>query len=151
MPYLSTKTYGHELGISCAFRQWRANSHCRFLHGYALSFSFVFTADGLDSRNWIMDFGALKALKQALQDTFDHKIVIAEDDPEKDTLCSLGGLGIGDPIVLPGVGCELFAAYAWRMASDIIKDLNPNVRVLSCEVREHGANSAIYKAEAYES
>ena len=33
----STKTYGHEEGLSCCFRQWRAtHSHCRLLHGYAL-------------------------------------------------------------------------------------------------------------------
>ena len=25
-----------------AFRQWRADSHCRFMHGYSLEFEFVF-------------------------------------------------------------------------------------------------------------
>lgn len=40
--YRSTKTYGHNAGLSCAFRQWKANSHCKYLHGYALSFKFVF-------------------------------------------------------------------------------------------------------------
>jgi 6-pyruvoyltetrahydropterin/6-carboxytetrahydropterin synthase len=40
------KTYGHELGLSACFRQHRAKSHCRFLHGYPLSFTFTFAADG---------------------------------------------------------------------------------------------------------
>ena len=41
--YFSTKTYGHERGLSCAFRQPLAlHSHCSLLHGYALSFSFKF-------------------------------------------------------------------------------------------------------------
>ena len=31
--FLSTKTYGHDLGLSAAFRQWRAESHCRLIHG----------------------------------------------------------------------------------------------------------------------
>lgn len=31
--YQSTKTYGHDRGFSCAFRQWRADSHCRLIHG----------------------------------------------------------------------------------------------------------------------
>ena len=34
--YRSSKTYGHEIGLSAAFRQWRAQSHCRLIHGYAL-------------------------------------------------------------------------------------------------------------------
>ena len=41
----STKTYGHEEGLSCCFRQWRAtHSHCRLLHGYALSFRLTFAS-----------------------------------------------------------------------------------------------------------
>ena len=40
--FLSSKKYGHERGLSAAFRQWRAVSHCRFMHGYSLEFEFVF-------------------------------------------------------------------------------------------------------------
>ena len=36
--YRSTKTYGNERGLSCAFRQWRADSHCNLIHGYSLGF-----------------------------------------------------------------------------------------------------------------
>ena len=36
MIHRATKTYGHDLGLSVAFRQWRADSHCRYLHGYAI-------------------------------------------------------------------------------------------------------------------
>lgn len=50
MTYKSTKLYGHEIGLSAAFRQWRAESHCRFLHGYALAVRFEFEADELDVR-----------------------------------------------------------------------------------------------------
>lgn len=50
MIYRSTKTYGHEIGLSAAFRQWRAESHCRFVHGYALAVKFVFEAGELDAR-----------------------------------------------------------------------------------------------------
>jgi len=79
--YLSTKTFGHELGLSAAFRQWKADSHCRFLHGYALAVKFTFAAEELDVRNWVVDFGGLKGLKQILEDTFDHKTLVASDDP----------------------------------------------------------------------
>ena len=58
--FFSTKTYGHETGLSCAFRQPNAtHSHCSLLHGYALSFKFVFGAQELDNKNWAVDFGDL--------------------------------------------------------------------------------------------
>ena len=62
--YISTKTYTH-LG-PVAYRQWRAESHCNLVHGYALSFHFEFESDTLDARNWVMDFGGLKPLKNNL-------------------------------------------------------------------------------------
>ena len=58
MKYRVTKTYGNERGLSCAFRQWRADSHCNLIHGYSLGFRFVFEAAQLDDRNWVYDFGA---------------------------------------------------------------------------------------------
>ena len=73
--YLSTKTYGHNIGLSAVFRQPHADhSHCRFLHGYSLAFKFTFGCDDLDHRNWCVDFGGLKPLKQWLEDSFDHKV-----------------------------------------------------------------------------
>lgn len=82
MAYLSTKTYGHEVGLSATFRQWRAKSHCRLLHGYSLSFRFEFEANTLDDKNLVVDFGGLKELRAILEGTFDHKTVVAADDPE---------------------------------------------------------------------
>jgi 6-pyruvoyltetrahydropterin/6-carboxytetrahydropterin synthase len=79
--HYSTKTYGAEVGLSSCFRQHKAQSHCRLLHGYAMSFSFKFGALVLDERNWVVDFGGLKGLKAILEETFDHKTIIAEDDP----------------------------------------------------------------------
>ena len=69
--YLSTKTY-RQIG-PVAYRQWRADSHCNLIHGYALSFHFEFECDTLDARNWCMDFGGLKDLKFKLEDWF-HQI-----------------------------------------------------------------------------
>ena len=69
--YYSTKTYGHEEGLSCMFRQPLAtHSHCSLLHGYALSFSFKFGCNHLDDKNWVVDFGDLKDLKAWLKDSF---------------------------------------------------------------------------------
>ena len=58
--HYSTKTYGHNIGLSAVFRQLHADSHCRFLHGYSLQFKFTFGCDELDEKNWVVDFGGLK-------------------------------------------------------------------------------------------
>lgn len=146
MPYRSTKTYGHEVGLSCCFRQWRAESHCRHLHGYALAIRFEFEADELDVRNWVVDFGSLKGLKGWLEDTFDHTLLVAEDDPLKDELCMLAGLDVAKVLVVPATGCERFAQYVFECAEVWLRDNGyaPRCRVALVEVREHGANSAIY-------
>ena len=76
MPYYSTKTYGHNIGLSAVFRQPHADhSHCKYLHGYSLAFKFTFGCSDLDNKNWAVDFGGLKPLKQWLEDSFDHKFM----------------------------------------------------------------------------
>lgn len=152
--YQSTKRYGHEVGLSCAFRQWRADSHCNQLHGYALAFKFVFECDVLDDKNWAVDFGGLKAIKRALEYHFDHTTVIATDDPLLEKFRALhdaGGLTLRE---LEAVGCEKFAQFAYNMADSWLRQEFPlnerrrrGLRVVSCEVSEHGANSAIYYGE----
>jgi 6-pyruvoyltetrahydropterin/6-carboxytetrahydropterin synthase len=148
--YQSTKTYGHEVGLSCAFRQWRADSHCQYIHGYALAFKFVFEASELDYRNWVVDFGGLKPLKNLLEKTFDHKLVLAEDDPALEYFIQGHQKGFLDIMTLPNVGCEAFAKEGFMYAVNVIKNLGhaDRVRVVSCEVSEHGANSAVYVNES---
>jgi 6-pyruvoyltetrahydropterin/6-carboxytetrahydropterin synthase len=147
MTYLSTKTYGHELGLSAVFRQWKATSHCNQLHGYSLSFRFVFEATELDHRNWVVDFGGLKGLKMALQYHFDHKTVVAEDDPKRKELEALQELGVADVVIVSAVGCEKFAELAADLATSELTalGLGERVRVAEVECSEHGANSAIYR------
>jgi 6-pyruvoyltetrahydropterin/6-carboxytetrahydropterin synthase len=145
--YLSTKTYGHERGFSCAFRQWRADSHCRLLHGYALAFKFTFGAEELDVRNWVVDFGGLASLKAILEDTFDHTTIIAQDDPLLSQFQMLNDMGACRLVVLPAGGCERFAEYVFAVADTWLKDAGykPRVHLVSVEVSEHGSNSAIYQ------
>ena len=153
MPFRSTKSYGHELGLSACFRQWRADSHCRLLHGYALSFKFVFEAEKRDANNWVLDFGSLKPLKEALVAAFDHKLVLAKDDPAVLLLSGLEEEGLADVVVIGRVGCEAFAELGWQFADGFLFEhkaaaiAERGLRVISCECAEHGANSAIYSIE----
>lgn len=147
--FQSTKTYGHEIGFSCAFRQHKAESHCSLVHGYALGFKFTFEAQNLDVRNWVVDFGGLKSLKQILADTFDHTLIIAEDDPLSSYFRSLHDAGGCRLVVLPAAGCEMFAKFVYEVADQWLKDAGfaPRCKLVSVEVSEHGANSAIYFGE----
>ena len=145
--FYSTKTYGHEIGLSCCFRQWRAESHCSLLHGYALSVRLEFTATELDVRNWVVDFGSLKSVKQMLKDTFDHTLLVAEDDPHKNELLKLANLGVARVVIVERTGCEAFAELIYQCISQWLWDAgySPRCSLVSVEVREHGANSAIYE------
>ena len=149
MPHLSTKTYGHNIGLSAVFRQPHADhSHCRFLHGYSLGFKFTFGCDELDHRNWAVDFGGLKPLKKWLEDNFDHKVVIDREDPFLYKFSELENMGLAEITVMDGVGAEKFAYHAWKFADKLIREATDNrCYCVSCECSEHGANSAIYHNE----
>jgi 6-pyruvoyltetrahydropterin/6-carboxytetrahydropterin synthase len=148
--YQSSKTFGHDLGLSSCFRQWRAHSHCRFLHGYALSIHLEFETEELDERNWCVDFGSLKPFRQQLENTFDHKLLVAEDDPRKEDLLRLQELGLAQVVMVEATGCEAFARLVFECAEIWLKDAGyaPRVRMHSVTVREHGANSATYRRTA---
>ena len=145
MKYQSTKTYGNDRGLSCCFRQWRADSHCNLIHGYSLGFTFIFEADVLDERNWVYDFGNCKWIKEFLEENFDHTLVISSDDPRLGKFKELNDTGLARLKVIHGVGCEKFSEFVYQYVSPIvIKQTLERVRLKSVEVFEHGANSAIY-------
>jgi len=145
--YSSTKTYVHSVGLACAFRQWRADSHCRFLHGYALSIKFTFCAAELDVRNWVVDFGSLKSMKGWLEDLLDHKTLVASDDPELEMFRELDKRGVICLREVPATGCEALAYHIYQFAETWLKDngYSPRCTLKSVEVREHDGNSAVYE------
>lgn len=151
--FLSTKTYGNDRGLSCCFRQWRStHSHCSMVHGYSIGVKLVFECDTLDERNWVMDFGGLKPLKQWLEYMFDHTMCVAEDDPLlpfwQSMATNLDTHHAIDLRIVPAVGCERFAEQVFDYVTNYLDEnrdtlLNPTVRLKSAEVFEHGANSSI--------
>jgi len=144
--YQVTKTYGHNLGLSACFRQYKASSHCHYLHGYALSFKLTFEAATLDARNWVIDFGGMRPIKDFLEATFDHKTVVANDDPEYILFKRMDEQNIIDLVTLPRVGCESFAEVVYNKVASILLSLRcgNDAKLISVECREHEGNSAIY-------
>ena len=149
MTYYSTKTYGHNIGLSAVFRQPNADhSHCHLLHGYSLAFKFTFGCKELDNKNWAVDFGSLKPLKKWLEDHFDHKTAVDINDPHLDKLKELEKHDLAEIVEFDGVGAEMFAKHAFDFADKLIREqTNNRCYVVEVECMEHGANSAIYRKE----
>ncbi|MDB4396028.1 6-carboxytetrahydropterin synthase [bacterium] len=142
MKFTSNKVI--DLG-SAAFRQWRStHSHCQYMHGYRLTANITFECDALDERNWVMDFGGLKHLKKILENTFDHKLVVAGDDPQLELFKQLDAAGVAKLVVLDaGVGCELFAEFVLKTADTFVDEVTGGrVRVQQVQINEHESNFA---------
>lgn len=143
LTYQSIKTYAHSVGLSCCFRQWRSESHCNQLHGYALKVQLTWEGD-LDYRNWVKDFGELGHVKRFLEGTFDHKTLVAADDPNIQLFKDMNDSGILDMIVLEDVGMEKFAEYIFRTAQFMFggRSDQGQSKLVSVQVWEHEGNSA---------
>ena len=144
MRYVSTKII--PMG-STAFRQWKADSHCKLIHGYRLQCKLWFTAEELDDKNWIYDFGGCKEIKNLLEKQYDHTTVVAADDPELDTFKLMSEKGMIDlRIADKGVGIERTAEWVYETTNKFVTEqTNNRVRVIKVEVWEHEGNSAIYE------
>jgi len=115
--YTSTKEYHNAFPV--AYRQWRADSHCNLIHGYAFSMKFYFGTDDLDVRNWAADYGGLKELKKTLEDQFDHTLIVAQDDPEMETFKLLQEKNMAKIVVLPALGCEALSDMLYKYVNGV--------------------------------
>jgi 6-pyruvoyltetrahydropterin/6-carboxytetrahydropterin synthase len=141
--FYSTKTWNNP-GLSCAFRQWRADSHCQKIHGYDVGFKYVWGADVLDENNWVVDFGLAKDLKKILEYWYDHTTIVAQDDPEIGWYQEAFSRGIIDLRIMRDVGCEKFADHAFFHGERWTKKVyGDRVKLISAEVFEHAGNSAV--------
>jgi len=133
MRYVSTKII--PMG-STAFRQWRADSHCKLIHGYRLQCKLWFTADELDDKNWVFDFGGCKEIKKILEHQFDHTTVVAADDPELSMFNLMSTKGMIDlRIAKNGVGIERTAEWVFDTVSNYVNDTTDSrVRLIKVEV-----------------
>lgn len=147
---VSTKIFD---GFSTCFRQWSAeNTHCKYLHGYAVSFKIWFEGE-LDHRNWVFDFGGMKRSKTLIDDKtpkeyfdwlLDHTVIIAESDPSLEVFKGLNLRGLIQLRVLPEVGAEKFAEFLLKKVDDFVyTETTGRVRATKLEFFENTKNSAI--------
>jgi len=149
--FRSTKVFD---GYSTVFRQWKADgTHCKFLHGYGVSFKVWFEGE-LDERNWVWDFGGMKRAKGTIDGMnpkawmdylFDHTTIVAQDDPYLPHFKQMDEDGIIQLRILDATGCERFAQYLYKIINDFLKvETEGRVKATKVEVYEHERNSASY-------
>jgi 6-pyruvoyltetrahydropterin/6-carboxytetrahydropterin synthase len=142
-------------GYSTVFRQWKADTtHCKYLHGYAVSFKVHFEGE-LDERNWVWDFGGMKRATNTIQgkspkDFFtwllDHTMIIAEDDPFLESFKRMDEAGVVQLRILPATGCEKFAEYLYKVINEFLAvETDGRVKAAKVEVYENERNSASYE------
>lgn len=146
MKHISTKTYT-QIG-PVAYRQWKSGTNCRYIHGYSYSFHFEFEADDLDARNWVIDFGSLRPLKEKLEEWFDHKLLVAMDDPEIEWYKEAERKGLAKLTIVEKTGCEGLSDFIYKYVNGILLPsfgASEAERVWCCkvEVRETNSNMAM--------
>ena len=150
--FQSTKLFD---GFSTVFRQWKAEgTHCRFLHGYGVSFRVWFEGE-LDERNWVWDFGGMKRANSTIDGMnpkawmdymFDHTTIVATDDPGIGGFRTMNDLGIIQLRELEAVGAEQFAKYIFEKLNTFVQEeTSGRVSVVRVEFMEHSKNTAIYE------
>ena len=141
-------------GFSTVFRQWKATTtHCRFVHGYGISFKVYFEGE-LDQRNWVWDFGGMKRAKTLIDGKspkawmdymFDHTLVVAEDDPELKAFQQMDAAGVAQVRIIPATGAEKFAEYIYNKLNEFVDaETEGRVKVTKVKFMEHGKNAAYY-------
>mgnify|MGYP006237836025 FL=1 len=145
MKFKSTKRFGP---ITTGHRQWRDKGHCSYVHGYGRYVRLTFEATELDERGWVMDFGDLRDVKSWIESEWDHRTLIAADDPvipELKILEEVGGiyLNILPEGYLPGI--EESCRYLYDKLNPIIqRKTNNRVEITRVEIWETEKNQAEY-------
>ena len=140
-------------GFSTCFRQWRAaETHCKYLHGYAVSFKVTFVGT-LDAKNWCFDFGGFKRAETLIDGMMpsawlnyllDHTVIVAQDDPCLDDFHALARKGVIQLRIMKATGAEKFAEYLAETLDTFVKaETDGRVAVERLEFFENHKNSAI--------
>ena len=145
MKFKSSKRFGP---ITTGHRQWRDTGHCSYVHGYGRYVRITFEATELDERGWVMDFGDLRDVKSWIESEWDHRTLIAADDPvisELKALEEVGGINLNilPEGYLPGI--EESCRYLYDKLNPMIqRKTNNRVEITRVECWETEKNQAEY-------
>lgn len=134
--------------ISVCHRHWRAQTHCALIHGYARTTEITIGCDELDERGWVFDLGALRPIRNFLEDAWDHRTLIADDDPllpELQALEAKGGIHLNVMDTSRGWSPTLegSAQFIYDHADPIVREASKGrARIIKIEIWEKGDNRA---------
>jgi len=95
-----------------------------------------------------MDYGSLRPLKDKLEEWFDHRMLVSEDDPNFDDFILLDRKGIAKVTVVARTGCEGLADWLYEYINTILmpsygQDVADRVWCCEVQVRETPSNMAL--------
>lgn len=119
--------------ISCGHRVVGHEGKCRYLHGHNYRIHFIVQADELDAVGRVVDFSVIKEkLCMWLEDNFDHKFLIWNEDP---LLASLMEIAADSLVLVP------FNPTAENIAKYLVEQIGPQ------QLAEHGCHLIKCKVE----
>lgn len=146
-----TKSYRD---LPAAHRQPKHDGHCRWIHGHSWGFDITFTCGELDENGFVIDVGKLGVVKDFLEDTFDHTLLLNVDDPFRNEITEFV-LSYRDDLAkiraVPNCGMEGLAEYVYVMVVGLIDaesfdvTFRRNLRVVEVTCWEDSKNSATYR------
>ncbi|MCA5004228.1 6-pyruvoyl trahydropterin synthase family protein [Sphingobacterium bovistauri] len=129
--------------ISCGHRVVGHEGKCRFLHGHNYRIHFEVEAQKLDNIGRVLDFSVIKEkLCMWLEDHYDHKFLIWENDPLLEDLKMLTAESL---VIVP------FNPTAENIAQHLVEVIAPlqlegtGCELIRCKVEETQKCSATYK------
>jgi len=129
--------------LPCCHRTWRHEGRCAYLHGYERRFEVRFSCEELDPKTgFVVDFASLKSIRHILEEQFNHTVLIAQDDPEREIFEELSRRGVCDLRLMPNTSMEGSATWVWDVVGPEIERLTSSrVHVVAVEARESRKNA----------
>lgn len=134
--------------ISVSHRHWRAPTHCAYIHGYARTTEVTIGCDALDTHGWVFDLGALRPVRSFLEQAWDHRVLVADDDPllaDLQALEAKGGLRLHVMDTSRGWGPTLESScqFVFDHTDSLVREAsNGRARIIKIEIWEKGDNRA---------
>lgn len=129
--------------ISCGHRVYQHESKCAHLHGHNYRVHFTCEAESLDNIGRVIDFSDMKSrLCMWLEDNWDHKTLIWENDPWAKVL----------PEIDPTIVIVPFNPTAENIAQHLVEVIGPQqlagtgIKLIHCDVEETRKCSASFHA-----
>lgn len=119
--------------LSVGHRVYNQGSKCEMLHGHNYRIHFNVEAEALDEIGMVLDFGIIKStLCQWLEDSWDHKFLVWEQDPWSRYLIEIDPTVVWTPFnptaenmakyLVETVGPALLGDYRCRLDSVTVEE-----------------------------